>query len=192
MRGATKEDPQRVLKCDISIHAPLAGCDPIGRYARKFAQHFNPRTPCGVRPEQRYEESRQMPFQSTHPLRGATSGLLRCDGRIHISIHAPLAGCDRPYGVTPWKYRRFQSTHPLRGATSWSSKKSMPRTISIHAPLAGCDCAIQNARLTVLISIHAPLAGCDSNAPDFISCFVHFNPRTPCGVRLYSLFLVSA
>ena len=161
-------------------------------------------------------------------MRGATSGLLRCDGRIHISIHAPLAGCDRPYGVTPWKYRRFQSTHPLRGATSWSSKKSMPRTISIHAPLAGCDCAIQNARLTVLISIHAPLAGCDlaccrslPPAPGFQSThplrgatasgtggrrgdaisihaplagcdptnesafvwYVHFNPRTPCGVR---------
>ena len=36
----------------------------------------------------------------------------------------------------------------------------------------------------VRISIHAPLAGCDAiHAGSFYGTRVHFNPRTPCGVR---------
>ena len=55
-------------------------------------------------------------FQSTHPLRGATSFGQSLRAALRISIHAPLAGCDEPI-VTHW----------------------MPLPISIHAPLAGCD-----------------------------------------------------
>ena len=33
----------------ISIHAPLAGCDNVFRLGLFDAEHFNPRTPCGVR-----------------------------------------------------------------------------------------------------------------------------------------------
>ena len=79
-------------------------------------------------------------FQSTHPLRGATDtseGYMLID---LISIHAPLAGCDREVV----KYLAtidalFQSTHPLRGATNGGGSSTMTRDISIHAPLAGCD-----------------------------------------------------
>ena len=79
----------------ISIHAPLAGCDaPAARMERGgYAfQSTHPlrgatiRTGCG---------RRRTGFQSTHPLRGATT---RCSGGgadNMISIHAPLAGCDR-------------------------------------------------------------------------------------------------
>ena len=59
----------------------------------------------------------------------------------------------------------FQSTHPLRGAT-WSVQLPVPPvSISIHAPLAGCD---------------APRwkPGTEPR---------YFNPRTPCGVRLFSV-----
>ena len=34
----------------ISIHAPLAGCDRLNYQAGLTPQNFNPRTPCGVRP----------------------------------------------------------------------------------------------------------------------------------------------
>ena len=80
----------------ISIHAPRAGCDAMGsgstgvacvfqsthpvRGATTFMPahllplpHFNPRTPCGVRPGQHFEPALQ----------------------LQISIHAPRAGCDR-------------------------------------------------------------------------------------------------
>ena len=81
--------------CDISIHAPLAGCDQFSTSSRRKRFHFNPRTPCGVRPLQaprlpfRLYFNPRTPcgvrqinfffvlygnkFQSTHPLRGATT-----------------------------------------------------------------------------------------------------------------------
>ena len=50
LRGATivKHHARHVIA--ISIHAPLAGCDPGRRGGVAFLTHdFNPRTPCGVR-----------------------------------------------------------------------------------------------------------------------------------------------
>ena len=146
----------------ISIHAPLAGCDPMPRAAVLLLPHFNPRTPCGVR------------------LRDVVhNAAVRA-----ISIHAPLAGCDdydavwfegdatfqsthplRGATLMVFALKRrvtFQSTHPLRGATVAVSQAQFNELISIHAPLAGCDirrpCGARRKR----ISIHAPLAGCDA------------------------------
>ena len=55
--------------------------------------------------------------------------------------------------------------------------------ISIHAPLAGCDLELVKPVGFHTISIHAPLAGCDAITMSFHSISLHFNPRTPCGVR---------
>ena len=123
--------------------------------------NFNPRTPCGVRPN-RIEFVLTFPvFQSTHPLRGATPRRRRPRRARGISIHAPLAGCDA--GETPSTIflLSFQSTHPLRGATPLSQLRQLHAHISIHAPLAGCDPPVIMRSLGL------------SN----------FNPRTPCGVR---------
>ena len=49
VRGATNFVAFIGCICNISIHAPRAGCDgPTGRSAPRF-RYFNPRTPCGVR-----------------------------------------------------------------------------------------------------------------------------------------------
>ena len=123
----------------ISIHAPLAGCDCADVTERSTHEYFNPRTPCGVRPVKVDEAVEEAKFQSTHPLRGATAvGRAAMEIGV-ISIHAPLAGCD-PDVIT---------------ATTTVA-------ISIHAPLAGCDAGIEKADdMVMYISIHAPLAGCD-------------------------------
>ena len=129
-------------------------------------------------------------FQSTHPLRGATSSDVLSDSRLP-----------------------FQSTHPLRGATSPTPSKTSTKSISIHAPLAGCDllgfvlfpgradfnprtpCGVRHGVepsavtynqfqsthplrgatagdlgpvLAQNISIHAPLAGCDCHVVGFV------------------------
>ena len=94
--------------------------------------------PCvRLRPDMRYPQ-----FQSTHPLRGATTYNTTVYVDHIISIHAPLAGCDsgllRHYGaIVP-----FQSTHPLRGATTFCPAATLTILISIHAPLAGCDLCV--------------------------------------------------
>ena len=161
LRGATRRSGgDRVLPL-ISLHAPLAGCDLQARQGLPAFRDFNPRTPCGVRLETRMRVSKPIKFQSTHPLRGATITRTPARRGHGISIHAPLAGCDRfgvditplsidfnprtpcgvRYGLAAVRARHaeFQSTHPLRGATSLRQGRRRPRGISIHAPLAGCD-----------------------------------------------------
>ena len=78
----------------ISIHAPLAGCDSFSAVITPARLYFNPRTPCGVRRRARAIGTGLLPFQSTHPLRGATIAEDIIAHSNIISIHAPLAGCD--------------------------------------------------------------------------------------------------
>ena len=140
LRGATRHILRESFDRSISIHAPLAGCDMDRRMRDRDYRNFNPRTPCGVRPCARQCSATAPKFQSTHPLRGATGRQALARAHLHISIHAPLAGCD--IGLMPCSYiscnfnprtpcgvrrlprpvclqcRPFQSTHPLRGATT--------------------------------------------------------------------------
>ena len=50
MRGATEWQQAQKTDLEISIHAPHAGCDAIARDLLAQGIDFNPRTPCGVRP----------------------------------------------------------------------------------------------------------------------------------------------
>ena len=102
-----------------------------------------------------------------------------------ISIHAPLTGCDEELSKTQISALIFQSTHPSRGATARPiSRAPCLATISIHAPLTGCDVGPPGSiRALLIISIHAPLTGCDCSRCGFPCIRLHFNPRTPHGVR---------
>ena len=79
----------------ISIHVPRAGCDPATLSTRSPCPHFNPRTPCGVRPSA-IILSRSCP-RYFNPRTPCGVRRLRRAARIHrraISIHVPRAGCD--------------------------------------------------------------------------------------------------
>ena len=95
VRGATELDAGAVHCRAISIHAPREGCDsPISSRipAHRPISIHAPREGCDRRrPRTRRGETI---FQSTHPVRGATT--------------------DKP---TPTPNKPFQSTHPVRGAT---------------------------------------------------------------------------
>ena len=124
-----------------------------------------------------------------------------------VSIHALLAECDlhtggnagrrrrfnprTPCGVRRCctskkrKFTRFQSTHSLRSATDDIVDFDQVLTVSIHALLAECDregCRCPGVRP---VSIHALLAECDSKNAVNADPRSGFNPRTPCGVRLW-------
>ena len=126
-------------------------------------------------------------FQSTHSLRSATYKVHHLDGICIVSIHALLAECDAslfllfsksysfnprtPCGVRQIRLEtinyliRFQSTHSLRSATKEYSYCSFYGDVSIHALLAECD---------YTEAIHHIFSFC-------------FNPRTPCGVRQFTV-----
>ena len=162
-RGATAGGPEVRRSKHISIHAPREGCDQgVGVVLTKTAE-----------------------FQSTHPARGATTRTSTAQANV-----------------------RFQSTHPARGATAHKrdharrilyfnprtprgvrltlpTARAPQNTISIHAPREGCDQDIHPLLRDMYISIHAPREGCDGiGVPAGHDPLLHFNPRTPRGVRL--------
>ena len=123
-------------------------------------------------------------FQSTHPVRGATSSVnshffyiiyfnprTPCGVRpfhratanhlLYISIHAPRAGCDSRIHKSNFRQLLFQSTHPVRGATEDSDEKRRSYRFQSTHPVRG-----------------ATVVSASADDTD-----VHFNPRTPCGVR---------
>ena len=168
----------------ISIHAPLAGCDAPTFNLAFSGLNFNPRTPCGVRPRTNVPDVGRQPFQSTHPLRGATEAINYSAATGAISIHAPLAGCDyrrrggwltaqdfnprTPCGVrlrsSQWAVpqRHFNPRTPcgVRRAGRRGTRK-ISAFQSTH-PLRGATAKLSGRSTTNSISIHAPLAGCDA------------------------------
>ena len=95
LRGATSSWNGVNYTDDISIHAPLTGSDFLRLSTGFLLFNFNPRSPYGERLGTRPIIPSTCQFQSTLPLRGATSKFRKCD-------HATAL---------------FQSTLPLRGAT---------------------------------------------------------------------------
>ena len=80
---------------EISIHAPLTGCDKTVKRQSKYNAHFNPRTPDGVRPGIRGGKASKGNFNPRTP-----DGVRRlvgssADAAGKISIHAPLTGGDQ-------------------------------------------------------------------------------------------------
>ena len=118
VRGATIFNDFRGLHKNISIHAPRAGRDSQTQTTWPDRANFNPRAPCGARLTTRGAQPRRKIFQSTRPVRGATSQKRKSRPVSPISIHAPRAGRDARQAPPAARYNRFQSTRPVRGATS--------------------------------------------------------------------------
>ena len=141
LRGATAQAHIFQRLSQISIHAPLAGCDLLILQIHLPGGHFNPRPPCGVRPRR--------------PEPAVT--------RRQISIHAPLAGCDQTAKPDDLGAGHFNPRPPCGVRHAAEAAYGLTDDISIHAPLAGCDVIKHIQRESQRrISIHAPLAGCDS------------------------------
>ena len=99
-------------------------------------------------------------FQSTHPVRGGTSGRF-CIPIFYVfqSTHPVRGGTSgADLATLP---EAFQSTHPVRGGTNVAYKVPSLLWISIHPPREGWDLnRIQNRRC-LGISIHPPREGWD-------------------------------
>ena len=140
LRGATMANDYKALWYNISIHAPLAGCDIMGFLILLFLLNFNPRTPCGVRQISTTKWSYTNVFQSTHPLRGATKGRRpRPAARRNFNPRTPC-GVRLTYRVfAPVLLVHFNPRTPCGVRHLGLVSKIITTKISIHAPLAGCD-----------------------------------------------------
>ena len=159
--GATRGNLCPVGRNGISIHAPRVGSDlPRPHKARQLTD-FNPRSPCGERPEAAQEDNRYQRFQSTLPVWGAT---LSFSSWVMALI-------------------LFQSTLPVWGATNNFEVLESAQEISIHAPRVGSDAGTCPGRLGN--SHFNPRSPCGERpqiahkTPQIID----FNPRSPCGER---------
>ena len=125
----------------VSIHAPHAGRDDTLRDIR-IVKSFNPRAPCGARQQYPRCGSCLCAFQSTRPMRGATTPRRRCGGRARVSIHAPHAGRDPVVDdIRLAAFVSIHAPHAGRDAGPWACWRG--RTVSIHAPHAGRDLEIE-------------------------------------------------
>ena len=153
---------------------------------RSCGRYFNPRAPCGARLIDLTIKATPSQFQSTRPVRGATTcGRARggcnryfnprapCGARLDLAVRGrplhpfqstrPVRGATLLYQRERRRGRIFQSTRPVRGATGRGADRDDHLRISIHAPRAGRDIAAKKMFVQQLkISIHAPRAGRDA------------------------------
>ena len=167
----------------ISIHAPRAGRDTRPFAASPPPVHFNPRAPCGARRSCAACGRISSVFQSTRPVRGATT--IQGNGQTVVCSFQstrPVRGATL-HSSKLENMTIFQSTRPVRGATLICWPCVLNLSISIHAPRAGRDDCFQSSGFFKCISIHAPRAGRDNLLPEQLTAKGNFNPRAPCGAR---------
>ena len=91
LRSATMLDIYPSPMDAVSIHALLAECDLCDGFFISLKNGFNPRTPCGVRPDKGPHIFVPYLFQSTHSLRSATQPTLYITTQQSKSYFAPTS-----------------------------------------------------------------------------------------------------
>ena len=166
VRSATRARPRLILRRQISIHALRAECDIWCTLQAPLRFHFNPRTPCGVRPF----------------LRKLLFGLLQ------ISIHALRAECDQRDAIV--SKQKIISIHALRAECD-THPHQYPYRKNNFNPRTPCGVRlIVKVIITILTKFQSThsVRSATLNIHVMFSILPHFNPRTPCGVRPFELF----
>ena len=171
----------------ISIHAPIVGCDVIAN-ALTPEQYISIHAPIvGCDPINSDDVWRRHEFQSTHPSWGATcrkhADYADCNNfnpRTHRGVRHWIVNFIRKadvfqsthpsWGATPSLKQcatnsEFQSTHPSWGATMQNAIELGKAIIfqSTH-PSWGATIEVYLIQYLTKISIHAPIVGCDGRA----------------------------
>ena len=125
-------------------------------------QHFNPRAPCGARPEKQLRRLLLLLFQPTRPLRGATGARRAAAGRTddfnprapcgarlsarryranvkHFNPRAPCGARPSEISTGGKAWENFNPRAPCGARPIPTGAKAAQKRISTHAPLAGRD-----------------------------------------------------
>ena len=167
----------------ISIHAPRAGSDVPGRVGGTMNVNFNPRSPCGERHGRLEWLRAEISFQSTLPVRGATTGLQGLPW--HDRDFNPRSPCgERPgYDAVVLQIPHFNPRSPcgerpgVRGNAAASGWNFNPRS--------PCGERLGSANKLGAFFDFNPRSPCGER-PEYKhndSLLIDFNPRSPCGER---------
>ena len=124
---------------DISIHAPLTGCDG-----------------CGITLNYRYNISIHAPLTGCDDL-----GFTILITEAHISIHAPLTGCDKNVRKNRQSEKNFNPRTPYGMRHNYIFEKINERYFNPRTPYGMRQYQRSHLSVRTVISIHAPLTGCD-------------------------------
>ena len=128
-------------------------------------------------------------FQSTLPVWGATiTGGNRITITDAISIHAPRVGSDEHAKLSVGIVNRISIHAPRVGSDDVATDATRDAaSISIHAPRVGSDLSLsRDSSSSVLFQSTLPVWGA-TRFPNHVLRFArYFNPRSPCGERLYT------
>ena len=161
LRGATGAETNGVKSKNISIHAPLARCDPTINEANNYCNIsiHAPLARCDRKTTRHWNSLNT--FQSTHLLRGATSEI--DEALIPVRHFNPRTSCEVRLQKSSKRRQKgiFQSTHLLRGATVLRSQHALNLGFQSTHLLRGATIISFDLNFLMIISIHAPLARCD-------------------------------
>jgi hypothetical protein len=159
--GATGQVDGAPLSGVVSIHAPRVGRDRPHRAPQPRDPCFNPRAPCGARPQAQGRSPRR-PVVSIHaPRVGRDEDGVADLVAFVVSIHAPRVGRDR-----------HRADDDLR------------RHVSIHAPRVGRDMtAVSVPSPRSGFQSTRPVWGATFDTRRIAFAHESFNPRAPCGAR---------
>ena len=162
MRGATPAHNHDDILIAISIHTPHAGSDRgIGKH-REIAVDFNPHSPCGERRPFFFSITTSCSFQSTLPMRGATTTDYQL---LYI-----------PFNFNP---------HSPCGERL-NEHMQMALTIANFNPHSPCGERLHGAATNLIqLSHFNPHSPCGERRHNqrLICDRYYFNPHSPCGER---------
>ena len=124
----------------ISIHAARVGSDLFSLPFKFKCADFNPRCPCGQRPENRFAQQ-QCCCISIHAARvGSDLPCIRHNqGHGHFNPRCPCGQRRTSKARLNIGMHRFQSTLPVWAATTFTNNGQNVKNISIHAARVGSD-----------------------------------------------------
>ncbi len=165
----------------ISIHTPHAGSD-------KQKSLPPPNLEISIHTPHAWNMPgvREDKFQSTLPMRGATSKSRFNHSPRRISIHTPHAGSDYNIVLMGKTERHFNPHSPCGERHAWNMPGVREDKFQSTLPMRGATLKLFANRQGFTISIHTPHAGSDPTCL-WLACTYppYFNPHSPCGERPY-------
>ena len=104
---------------------------------------------------------------------------------LNISIHAPRVGSDNTRLLVGIAHDNFNPRSPCGERQGGIAMAVELTAFQSTLPVWGATVRSGRANDHRLISIHAPRVGSDLLLPVFPFLLLYFNPRSPCGERLF-------